>query len=539
MAQLTKLAAILNGLLQNVDLTTNTLVVSSVKYGGTAGTELTKVILDNLVALQNGTDFSSGTNAHTHDGRYYTETELGSATSSSGSDLIGDDNTYTYFTPAATTVKAALQAIDGALANVADEKVKVSAADTTKGYLEDKLLASGAITVTKNNTGANENLTVSITQSSLDHGSIGGLGDDDHTQYHNDARGDARYYQKSEFVTTSTAGAPIKLDGSGKIATAQLPFSVMTYEGMWNASTNTPALADGTGDAGMYYIVSTSGSQNLGSGSISFNAGDSVIYDGAVWQKLDMTDAVVSVFGRIGMVTAESGDYTASQITNVPAGGIEATTVQAALDELDLEKFNSADFDSTFDTRLATKNTTDIAEGTNLYFTDERAQDALAAALITSDTITFNYDDNANTISADVLAAPLLKKPMIAGESMSANTSYLVRWAVSGETAGRVYKATNANAGVDNKFWAIGLALKTSAVSAGDTVDVVALGTHTLGSADTAFSGSDIGKAVWLGADGAFLVEAPLDSGTAAFKVGIVETTTKIWLGDKQITGIN
>jgi hypothetical protein len=47
---------------------------------------------------------------------------------------------------------------------------------------------------------------------------------------------------------------------------------------------------------------------------------------------------VDSVFGRTGAVTATSGDYTASQVTNVPAGGIAATDVQAAITELDTEK---------------------------------------------------------------------------------------------------------------------------------------------------------------------------------------------------------
>lgn len=40
---------------------------------------------------------------------------------------------------------------------------------------------------------------------SSDHGTLTGLNDDDHTQYHNDARGDARYYTKSQ-VDTSLAG---------------------------------------------------------------------------------------------------------------------------------------------------------------------------------------------------------------------------------------------------------------------------------------------------------------------------------------------
>ncbi|MCP4937331.1 MAG: hypothetical protein GY927_24760 [bacterium] len=40
----------------------------------------------------------------------------------------------------------------------------------------------------------------SVTQheAAIDHGSITGLGDDDHTQYHNNARGDARYYTETE-----------------------------------------------------------------------------------------------------------------------------------------------------------------------------------------------------------------------------------------------------------------------------------------------------------------------------------------------------
>lgn len=47
---------------------------------------------------------------------------------------------------------------------------------------------------------------------------------------------------------------------------------------------------------------------------------------------------VSSVFARTGAVVSANGDYTASQITNVPAGNIAGVTVQAAIDELDTEK---------------------------------------------------------------------------------------------------------------------------------------------------------------------------------------------------------
>lgn len=53
---------------------------------------------------------------------------------------------------------------------------------------------------------------------------------------------------------------------------------------------------------------------------------------------------VTSVFTRSGAVVAASGDYTATQVTNTPAGGIAATTVQAAIDELDTEKVDKETF---------------------------------------------------------------------------------------------------------------------------------------------------------------------------------------------------
>jgi hypothetical protein len=57
------------------------------------------------------------------------------------------------------------------------------------------------------------------------------------------------------------------------------------YKGAWNASSNTPTLADGTGANGDFYRVSVSGTQNLGSGNISFTAGNLVIYNGSIWQQ--------------------------------------------------------------------------------------------------------------------------------------------------------------------------------------------------------------------------------------------------------------
>ena len=99
------------------------------------------------------------------------------------------------------------------------------------------------------------------------------------------------------------------------------------YQGTWNASTNTPTLTSGVGTKGYYYIVSVAGSTNL-DGITDWNVGDWAIYDGTAWQQVDNTDAVVSVNGFTGAVS------------------------------------------------LTTSN---ISEGTNLYYTDARARGSVSA----------------------------------------------------------------------------------------------------------------------------------------------------------------
>ncbi|MBY0315885.1 MAG: DUF1566 domain-containing protein [Bdellovibrionales bacterium] len=54
------------------------------------------------------------------------------------------------------------------------------------------------------------------------------------------------------------------------------------------------------------------------------------------------SNTITSVFSRTGAVIAQSGDYTASQITNTAAGNLSATTTQAAVNELDAEKLAKA-----------------------------------------------------------------------------------------------------------------------------------------------------------------------------------------------------
>jgi len=61
--------------------------------------------------------------------------------------------------------------------------------------------------------------------------------------------------------------------------------STDVYKGTWDASTNTPTLADGTGTAGWWYRCVVGGTVNFGAGNITFSAGDDVAYNGTIWQK--------------------------------------------------------------------------------------------------------------------------------------------------------------------------------------------------------------------------------------------------------------
>ena len=61
----------------------------------------------------------------------------------------------------------------------------------------------------------------------------------------------------------------------------------LNYKGTWNASTNNPTLADGTGTKGDYYVVSTAGTQTFDGILLFFGAGDWIVYNGAVWQRVE------------------------------------------------------------------------------------------------------------------------------------------------------------------------------------------------------------------------------------------------------------
>jgi hypothetical protein len=136
-------------------------------------------------------------------------------------------------------------------------------------------------------------------------------------------------------------------------------------------------------------------------------SGQVLKYNGTAWVNGADNNSVTSVFGRTGVVTAQSGDYTSLQVTentnlyftnqrarfavsgDSNSGVVyQNTTGVIALDDIpNTSLLHDKVTINTKDVALGgslTLSTTDIGEGTNLYFTNARAQNALTYGNLTS-----------------------------------------------------------------------------------------------------------------------------------------------------------
>ena len=74
-----------------------------------------------------------------------------------------------------------------------------------------------------------------------------------------------------------------------KVAGGGIATGTLTYQGTWNANTNSPTLTSSVGTLNNYYVVSTAGSTNL-DGITDWGVGDWAIFNGTVWQKIDNSE---------------------------------------------------------------------------------------------------------------------------------------------------------------------------------------------------------------------------------------------------------
>lgn len=131
--------------------------------------------------------------------------------------------------------------------------------------------------------------------------------------YYTDVRTDNRIN-----IQKGVPNGIVPLDSETKINIVYLPDSIlggMRYQGSYNPITNTPVLpSPSITNKGYYYIIDTAGSID----GVHYAIGDWTVSNGVTWDKIDntstVTNIVTSVFGRIGNIVANAGDYNTSLI---------------------------------------------------------------------------------------------------------------------------------------------------------------------------------------------------------------------------------
>ena len=105
----------------------------------------------------------------------------------------------------------------------------------------------------------------------------------------------------------------------------------LTYQGTWNATTNTPTLTSSVGTNGYYYITATAGSTNL-NGITDWQIGDWLMFNGSVWQKIDQSNLVTSVNGQTGAVSLTYTDVNAIGSITSTDGSVTVSTTSGVAD---------------------------------------------------------------------------------------------------------------------------------------------------------------------------------------------------------------
>lgn len=155
----------------------------------------------------------------------------------------------------------------------------------------------------------------------------------------------------------------------------------LSYQGTWNASTNTPTLTSSVGTNGYYYVVNVAGSTNL-NGITDWQVGDWAIFNGSVWQKLDQTDVVTSVNGETGAVVLDAADVGALASITSSDGSITVSQIGTAVDLA----VSAASPASTLLLQVRNNTGATLTKGTVVYINGAIGQlPTVAKALATSD----------------------------------------------------------------------------------------------------------------------------------------------------------
>lgn len=542
MADISILARILDGRVRQIDVSSNALVVGSLKIGAS---ELTEAILAKLITIQGVADADGS-----YDSRYFTESELSATT---GSTLIGDNNaTYTNVSPAGATQRAFNDAVDAALGNISGDAADITytpAVLTDWNGDADPGNVDGALDQLAERVDDNE-IAIATKANDADvikkDGSVAftadqSMGGNKLTNVAaGTASGDAVNYAQLQAVESIIA----------QFEWYQL--SAITY-----ITDNTVAPPTEVTDD-VYVLSHDGGSPNAAWDGAS--AGDIVKFNGTVWEATTPTTGMmISIDDETSSLRQWNGTSWAQKF-------FESTTASTGLEKVgfDIRMASSAAGaglgfsagvlsvnvdDTTIEIVTDTLQVKDAGIGeaklaTNAVTETKIADGAVSDAKVKSgsnleEAVTFFGNTDISGAEAETLtdgsdASSLHSHSVdesveLAGEAFAATTTFAVRFAISGETAGRLYKAdkdvsTNL---VDD---VVGFVQAPGAVTAGQNITLKRGGTLTLGASDTNFNAADIGKRVYLDATGAFTITPPTGTDISVKPIGKVKDVDKIFI---------
>lgn len=537
MAQISRLSRLFNGISRGVDLTANTLVVQDIQIGGLSGTTLTKTILDRFVSLQDGTTLTAGT-YHLH----HATDALYDRLDASKKDIQGTSD----------DIEAALDDLDdakisktGAIAFTGDQamgthKLTGLSAGSASGHsvrYEQAVLVSGANAFAADQSMGGNKVT------SMANGTSSG--DAVNKSQLDAVQSMISGFQWEDSVITRTLTTPPGSPSSGDRYLIGLDTSASAATGAWAGKDG--QIAEWNGSAWVFTVPT------LGTYISADDENDGLyLFGGTVWVKkffeattastgltksgfdiqLDTSAAGSGLTFTAGVLSVNVDNSTVelnSSTIRVKDAGITTAKIAANAVDDTLIRLRSAQFlrarnaANSADVNLLRLNSSDVIE---------------FASLPQSSGTPTNANDLVNKSYADSLSSGVVSTSVIAGASFSANTTYAVRWAVSGETAGRVYAADDDATSADN-FHVVGLLKVGTALSAGDSATLTMLGVLSQASGDTAFGSTDIGKPVYLNSSGAWSVTPSGTAGHANVIVGYVKTTTVMDVKSLQIQGVN
>lgn len=163
---------------------------------------------------------------------------------------------------------------------------------------------------------------------------------------------------KIPLTQKGSANGVATLDSGSKIPASQLPSTVMEYKGSWAPSTNTPTLANGTGDNGDVYRASDSGTVDFGAGPLTFSTGDLAIYNGSIYQKAPAADGVSSVNGYTGAIVLDADDLL---ITGYVSGAGTVAATDSILEAIQKLNGNTDNVSTVANAALPSASFTDAA----------------------------------------------------------------------------------------------------------------------------------------------------------------------------------